>query len=215
MKKIISLIIILLIPVYAAAYTIHLKNGSFISDVRSYDETGGEVTVYFQTGSMVIPRSNILRITGEETPELPPSGETQGIEGQQGSQENTGKQPSEGQPAEGQPGIPEQREQPDGTATPTPIPTEEPKDDKSARINEVKSDLESVYADIRTLEADEAQLVKEINQKRSKPAYNKYQMNQVMMETEPLQNDLRGVQQKKEELKQRKSALENELKGLQ
>ena len=70
MKKIIFLVVILLIPVCAgAAYTIYLKNGSVISDVRSYNETGEEISVYFQTGAMVIPRRDILRITGEETPE--------------------------------------------------------------------------------------------------------------------------------------------------
>ena len=70
MKKIIFFVVILLIPVCAgAAYTIYLKNGSVISDVRSYNEAGEEISVYFQTGAMVIPRRDILRITGEETPE--------------------------------------------------------------------------------------------------------------------------------------------------
>ena len=67
MKKIIFLVVILLIPVCAgAAFTIYLKNGSVISDVRSYKETGEEMSVYFQTGAMVIPRRDILRITGRK-----------------------------------------------------------------------------------------------------------------------------------------------------
>jgi len=97
----------------------------------------------------------------------------------------------------------------------SPAP-EEPVDDKNTRMREVKSELDSVYAEFRTVEADEARLVKEINKKRSSRVnYNQYQMNQLIKETEPLQQELFSVQQKKEELRQRKDVLENELRSLQ
>jgi hypothetical protein len=209
MKKIIFLVVFLLIPVCAgAAFTIYLKNGSVISDVRTYNEAGGEVSVYFQTGSMVIPRSDVLRITGEDPPEkaateeIPETPEMQG----QGTQEYGEKQIPAGRQE-----IREGQEQ--SVTSPAP---EETGDDKNARMREVKSELDSVYAEFRTVEADEARLVKEINEKRSSRfKYNQYQMNQLIKETEPLQQELFSVQQKKEELRQRKDVLENELRSLQ
>ena len=209
MKKIIFLVVFLLIPVCAgAAFTIYLKNGSVISDVRTYNEAGGEISVYFQTGSMVIPRSDILRITGEDPPEkaateeIPETPEMQG----QGTQKNGEKQIPAGRQE-----IREGQEQ--SVTSPAP---EEPVDDKNTRMREVKSELDSVYAEFRTVEADEARLVKEINKKRSSRVnYNQYQMNQLIKETEPLQQELFSVQQKKEELRQRKDVLENELRSLQ
>jgi hypothetical protein len=209
MKKIIFLVVFLLIPVCAgAAFTIYLKNGSVISDVRTYNEAGGEISVYFQTGSMVIPRSDILRITGEDPPEkaateeIPETPEMQG----QGTQKNGEKQIPAGRQE-----IREGQEQ--SVTSPAP---EEPVDDKNTRMREVKSELDSVYAEFRTVEADEARLVKEINEKRSSRfKYNQYQMNQLIKETEPLQQELFSVQQKKEELRQRKDVLENELRSLQ
>ena len=210
MKKIIFLVVFLLIPVCAgAAFTIYLKNGSVISDVRTYNEAGGEISVYFQTGSMVIPRSDVLRITGEEPPEKPTekaaAEETPETPEMQGTQENGEKQIPAGRQ--------EIREGKEQSAT-APAP-EEPGDDKNTRMREVKSELDSVYAEFRTVEADEARLVKEINEKRSSRFnYNQYQMNQLIKETEPLQQELFSVQQKKEELRQRKDALENELRSL-
>ena len=209
MKKIIFFVVFLLIPVCAgAAFTIYLKNGSVISDVRTYNEAAGEISVYFQTGSMVIPRSDILRITGEDPPEkaateeIPETPEMQG----QGTQKNGEKQIPAGRQE-----IREGQEQ--SVTSPAP---EEPVDDKNARMREVKSELDSVYAEFRTVEADEARLVKEINEKRSSGfKYNQYQMNQLIKETEPLQQELFSVQQKKEELRQRKDVLENELRSLQ
>ena len=202
MKKIIFLVVILLIPVCAgAAFTIYLKNGSVVSDVRSYNETGEEMSVYFQTGAMVIPRRDILRITGEETPEnaAPEAGQV--------PREN-----SETQPVESQQEAKEQNEHPPESAP----PSEEPRDDRNDKMTAVKSELDSVYSEFRTIEADEARLVKEINEKRSSRFnYNKYQLNQMLKETEPMQQELFSVQQKKEELRQRKDVLENELRSLQ
>jgi hypothetical protein len=204
MKKIMFLVVILLIPVcVGAAYTIHMKNGSVISDVRSYTDTGEDVAVYFQTGSMVIPRKDILRITGEETPEKPAQEETQESQGTQGE----GERPV----SEDRQEMREQQEQ----AVSSPAP-EEPGEDRKTRMQEVRSELDEVYSEFRTIEADEARLVKEINAKRSsRYNYNKYQMNKMLKETEPMQQELFGVQQRKEDLRQRKETLENELRSLQ
>lgn len=207
MKKIIFLVVILLIPVCAGAdYTVYLKNGSVISDVRSYTETGEEISVYFQTGAMVIPRSDILRITGEETlEEIVPEGAEEIKDGQ------IPREKSETQPVENQR---ETKERKDPSSVSAP-PSEESSDDRNDKMTAVKSELDSVIGEIRTLETDEARLVKEINEKRSKPVYNSYQTNQLMRETEPLQQELSGVQQRKEELRQQKTALEDELMSMQ
>jgi len=203
MKKIIFIVAILLIPVCAgAAYTIYLKNGSVISDARSYSEAGEEISIFFQTGAMVIPRSDILRITGEETPENAAPEATPETEDKQVSGESSETQPVKS-PQETQ-------EQTAGSA-----PSERPGENRNAKMSAVKSDLDSIIGEIRTLETDEARLVKEINEKRSKPVYNKYQANQLIQETEPLQQELSGVQQKKEELRQQKTALEDELRAVQ
>ena len=207
MKKIIFFVVILLIPVYAsAAYTIYLKNGSVISDVRSYNETGEEISVYFQTGALVIPQKDILRITGEETPEeIVPEGAEEAKDGQ------IPREQSETQPVESQQETKERKE-PSSDSAP---PSDESSDDRKDKMTAVKSELDSVIGEIRTLETDEARLVKEINEKRSKPVYNSYQANQLMQETEPLQQELSSVQQRKEELRQQKTALEDELMSLQ
>jgi nucleoid-associated protein YgaU len=207
MKKIIFLVVILLLPVCAgASYTFYLKNGSVISDVRSYRETGEEISVYFQTGAMVIPRGDILRITGEEAPEnAAPEASQETGDGQ------IPRKNSETQPVENRQEAQEQKEHPPESAP----PAGEPGDDRNDKMTAVKTELDSVIGEIRSLETDEARLVKEINEKRSSPVYNRYQANQLLKDTEPLQQELSGVQQKKEELRQRKSALEDELGAAQ
>jgi len=207
MKKIIFLVVFLLIPVCAgAAFTIFLKNGSVISDVRSYKETGEEMSVYFQTGAMVIPRSDILRIVGEETPENAAPEAAQ----ETGDGQIPGKD-GETQPVENRQEAKEQKEH-----SPESVPPAgEASDERSDKMTAVKTELDSVIGEIRSLETDEARLVKEINEKRSNPVNNRYQANQLVKDTEPLQQELSGVQQKKEELRQRKAALEDELGAAQ
>jgi hypothetical protein len=70
MVHIILLILILLMPAYSeAAYKIHLKNGSEISGVSSYEKKGGEVIIYFGGGSVGIPEKDIIKIEETEAPE--------------------------------------------------------------------------------------------------------------------------------------------------
>lgn len=91
-----------------------------------------------------------------------------------------------------------------------------PVDDKSARANALRAELDAVYSEIRTLEEQEARLVAEINEKRGRRfTYNVFQLRQLEKETEPLQKELFTVQQKKEELRQKKNSLEDKLKALE
>lgn len=95
-------------------------------------------------------------------------------------------------------------------------PTPPPEDDRTSRIKALQDDLDSVTAEIRRLEAEEGRLVKEINEKRGRRfKYNIYQLKQLEKETEPLQQELFSVQQKKNELLERRNVIEGELRTLQ
>ncbi len=187
MIQILLVILILLLPASSeAAYKISLKNGSVISGVRSYEKKGGEVTVYFSGGSMAISEKDILKIEGTETPEE----DLQTKEAQE---------------------KPEKLEKPEDTVAPSQAPV----DDKSARVNALMTDLDAVSTDIRAIEAEEARLVASINEKRGKKYYNVIQLRQIEKETEPLQQELVSIQQKKADLIQRKASIEGELRALQ
>jgi hypothetical protein len=185
MVQLLLFILILLIPVSSeAAYKIYLKNGSVISEVNSYEKKGGEVTVYFGAGSIMIPENDIQKIeeAGSFEEELGP-GETAGI-----------------------------KQKLAGVA---PVP-QVPVDDKSVRVNAIRAELDAVYAEFRAIEGQEAGLVAEINKIRGRRfTYNYFQLKQMEKETEPLQKELFAVQQKKEELRQKKISLEDELRSLE
>lgn len=101
----------------------------------------------------------------------------------------------------------------DKEEVPMPAPQEE---DRESRIKMLQDELDSVTTEIRKLEVDEGRLVEEINQKRGRRfKYNIYQLKQLEKETEPLQQELYNVQEKKNELLERRSAIENELRTLQ
>jgi hypothetical protein len=88
--------------------------------------------------------------------------------------------------------------------------------DKSARLNALNAELDSVNSEIGAVEAEESRLVTELNQKRGrKGTYNYFQLKKLEQETDPLQQELFSVQQKKTELIQRKASLENEIKAMQ
>ena len=200
MKKILFIVLILLIPVYAAAeYKIYLKNGSVISDVRSYEEINGDVIVYFGTGSMTISQKDILKIGGTE----PAEKETQktDVTDIQQRQERTERAPDQSQSRT------QSQEQPR---------TQEPGNDKSNQINALRTELQSVISEIKAAEEQEAGLVTTINQKTGRRfSYNLIQIKQLEKEVEPLKQQLYAVQQKKAELVQRKSSIESELRLLE
>lgn len=97
-----------------------------------------------------------------------------------------------------------------------PPPPAPPEEDRSLRIKMLQDELDSITTEIRKLEAEEERLVSEINEKRGRRfKYNIYQLKQLEKETEPLQQELFSVQQKKNELLERRSSIEGELRALQ
>ena len=200
MKKILFIVLILLIPVYAAAeYKIYLKNGSVISEVRSYEEMNGDVILYFGAGSMTISQKDILKIGGTE----PAEKETQktDVTDIQQRQERTEKAPDQSQPRT------QSQEQPR---------TQEPGNDKSNQINALRTELQSVISEIKAAEEQETSLVTTINQKTGRRfSYNLIQIKQLEKEVDPLKQELYAVQQKKADLIQRKSSIEAELRLLE
>ncbi len=189
MKKIILVILILLLPVYAsAAYKIYLKNGSVIKGVSSYQEKGKEVTIYFGTGSMMIPKENILRIQHTESAD------------------------SEFVPEEREEG--QQKQEKAGEAAP-PAQAPEPAADRNARIDELKAQLDSVNSEIASAQEREAQLTASINEKTgSRFHYNLIQIKQLEKELEPLRQDLTDVQQRKAELIKQRDDIQAELRSM-
>jgi chromosome segregation ATPase len=202
MKKILFIVLILLIPVYAAAeYKIYLKNGSVISEVRSYEEMNGDVIVYFGTGSMTISQKDILKIGGTE----PAEKETQktDVTDIQQRQEKTERAPDQSQSRT------QSQEQPISQSQESGI-------DRSNQINSLRTELQSVISEIKAAEEQETNLVTTINQKIGRRfSYNLIQIKQLEKEVEPLKQELYAVQQKKAELVKRKSSIESELRLLE
>jgi len=198
MKKIVLLVLFLLLPAYAgAAYTIYLKNGAEIPEVKSYSESGGDVYIYFSAGSMIMPKKDILRIGGSETPEK----ENDKVE--PGPPQDT-QRPPETQIPEDRPAPAESYSPPAGT------------NDRSARLNELSSGLSSISSELKNVQEQESRLVNEINEKTGRRfSYNLFQIKQLEKEIEPLKAELAKVRQRNEELLQRKGAIENEMKELQ
>ncbi len=181
---------VLLFPAYSySAYKIYLKNGSVISGASSYQERGEEVDVYFSTGSMTIPGKDVLKIEGKEEP----------------AEEATTEEKTE---------TPQKKEQTEGATVPSPV--SRPADDKSARANALKAEIDSLTSEIKATEEKEAGLVSAINEKTgSRLNYNIIQLKQQEKELEPLRQELHDVQQKKQELVQKRSSLETEFKSLE
>jgi hypothetical protein len=208
MKKILFIVLILLIPVHAAAeYKIYLKNGSVISEVRSYEEMNGDVIVYFGTGSMTISRKDVLKIGGTEPAEK--EAQKTDVTDIQQRQERTERAPDQSQ-SRTQP-----QEQPRTQSQEQPR-IQESGSDKSNQIDALRTELQSVISEIKAAEEQETSLVTTINQKTGRRfSYNLIQIKQLEKEVEPLKQELYAVQQKKAELVQRKSSIESELRLLE
>jgi hypothetical protein len=198
MKKIVLLVLFLLLPAYAgAAYTIYLKNGAEIPGITSYSESGGDVYIFFGTGSMIVPKKDILRIGGSETTGEEPAG------GNTESPQDTQRSPE----------TPIPRDKP-ATAEPYPPPAETNK--RAERLNELSAGLDSISSELRNVYEQENRLVNEINEKTGRrSSYNIYQIKQLEKELEPLKAELANVRQRKADLMQSKGAIENEMKELQ
>jgi hypothetical protein len=195
MKRILVLLLILLLPAYSeAAYKVILKNGSFIEGVRTYNESGNDMNLYFDTGSMSILKKDVLRIEGTEAPVM---------EGDQQEEEPAQEtEPQETQPPQDQKGGAE----PKASA---------PEDDsRQIKFNQLNNDLNSIDSELKTVQERESSLVKEINEKSGQKFYNVIQLKQIEKEVNPLKQELAEVQQKKEQLIQKKFAVENEIREL-
>jgi chromosome segregation ATPase len=188
MKKILLFLFILMLPVYSeAAYTIFLKNGSVISDVNSYEEAGEDVNLYFSTGSISVSKKDILKI--------------EGMESQEPEKETVEQQPAE---------IQERKEQPRDAVSP-PV---EQTDDREERLKNLQTEIDSLTEQVRAAEKEEARLVTVINEKTSSRfTYNLIQVRQLEMELEPLRQELRDVQQKKQQMIQKRSSLESQFRS--
>ncbi|MDQ7787142.1 MAG: hypothetical protein RDU01_06000 [Thermodesulfovibrionales bacterium] len=180
-------ILLLFIPFAAQAeYTFFLKNGSEISAVQTYAEQGDEVTVYFSAGSMIIAKQDILRIEGSEA--------TIAEEAQPDTQATKATK--------------EKKEETAGRAQGT--------GEMNERKGALNNELESLRTEIRAAEKQEMNMVTTINEKiGADKSYNIIQRRQLEKEIEPLKKELYDVQQKKAELLQRRSALEDQLKLVQ
>lgn len=193
MKKILLILFILLLPVYSeAAYTIFLKNGSVISGVKFYEEAGEDINLYFSAGSVVVSKKDVLKIEGDESPEPE-------------------KEINRQQPAEIQ-----EKHQPSGD---TGSPQREQTDDREEKMKNTQAEIDSLTEQIRTEEKEEQRLVSEINERNKqfggRDRYYPIQLKQFEKELEPLKQALGDVQQKKEQLIQKRSALESQFKSEQ
>jgi len=197
MKKLVLSVLFLLLPAYAgAAYTIYLKNGAEIPEVKSYSESGGDVYLYFNAGSMIVPKTDILRIGGSEISEKENDKEEPGLP------QDTGISPGTQ--------IPQDRTAPPESSSP-PAET----NDRVARLNELSAGLKSVSSELKDVQEQESRLVNEINGKAGRRSgYNLIQIKQLEKELEPLKAELANVRQRKTELMQSQDAIENEIKEL-
>jgi len=197
MKKVFVLLLILLLPAYsAAAYKVILHNGATIDGVKTYNETGDDVNLYFDTGSMSILKKDILRIEGTEAPGKE--------DDQQEDQPALEKEPQQGtQPPQDQ----------QGGADPG---SSKPADDgKQIKFKQLNNDLNSINSELKTVQERESSLVKEINDKSGQKFYNAIQLRQLENEVNPLKEELAKVQQRKDQLFQKKLSVENEIRALQ
>ena len=107
--------------------------------------------------------------------------------------------------------APEGREE----APPPPPPPMETID-RSPQVNSLKTQIESVDAEIKATETEEANLVQRINDRRSaRLSYNSLQMRQLESDLAPLRQQLSDVQMNKGALLQKKADLEAQLRALQ
>lgn len=189
MRRILMILVLLFLPCSGAAYTIYLTNGSEIPGVGAYTESGGEVILFFGSGTMTIQKKDILKIEGEEST----GGSLYGGEKTEQTQQG-------------------------GTSPPVPPQPQIPvhPDANQAKRDALKADLDAVNAEIRTAEEREQKLVAEMNEKTQRRFhYNRIQMIQLEKELEPLKQELAQVQQQKGALFQKRSSIEAELKSLE
>ena len=146
---------------------------------------------------MIVPKKDILRIGGSETPE----------------KENDKGEPDSPQDTQRSPETPIPQDKP-APAEPSSPPAET--NERAARLNELSAGLDSISSELKNVYEQENRLVNEINEKTGRRfSYNLIQIKQLEKELEPLRAELANVRQRKTELTQRKGAIEKEMKELQ
>lgn len=87
---------------------------------------------------------------------------------------------------------------------------------KSARIDALRAELDSVNSEILAVEEEEARIVKAINDRKgARLSYNVLQLRQLESDLAPLQQELSNIQVKKGALYQRRTTIESELRSLE
>jgi hypothetical protein len=176
-----------------AQYKFYLRNGSVLVG-KEYERKGNEVIIQLDSGTLGIPYGDILKIEETPTPSNSPSSSQVSPPVQQGNTGSTEEQKKTDQESQGgAPAI-----------------------DKSARLNELRSDLDTLDSEIKALEEEEQttqQSIDTISNRRFK--YNRMQFMKLQQDLEPLQQRLYSVQQKKGELLQRKAQIQAEMNTLE
>jgi septal ring factor EnvC (AmiA/AmiB activator) len=99
---------------------------------------------------------------------------------------------------------------------PPPLPPPTETIDKSPQVNSLKTQIEGVDAELKATETEEADLVKQINDRKGvRLSYNSLQMRQLESDLAPLRQQLSDVQMKKGALLQKKADMEAQLRALQ
>lgn len=87
-------------------------------------------------------------------------------------------------------------------------------DDQEARTSALRAEQDSIDEELKAVLEEEERIRKEIAEKQGRRTrYNIYQLRQLEKDLEPLEQDLYSVRQRKNDLLQRKTQTEEELKA--
>ncbi|NWF52495.1 MAG: hypothetical protein HXY47_05365 [Nitrospirae bacterium] len=92
-------------------------------------------------------------------------------------------------------------------------PAEAPSEDKNEKIKALRTELDSIDSELKSIEDREEKLRASIEEKRGeKLKWNPYQRHLLDKEMEPLQQELSKIQERKAELLQRKAYIEGQMR---
>jgi prefoldin subunit 5 len=93
-------------------------------------------------------------------------------------------------------------------------PIEAPPEDKDEKVKELKTELDSIDSELKSIEDREEKLRASIEEKRGeKLKWNPYQRHLLDKEMQPLQDELSKIQERKTELLQRKAYIEGQMRS--
>ena len=196
MRYLFLLLCIFLFPIPSMAeYKFYLKNGSVMTG-RGYETKGNEVIIQLDNGNLGIPLRDIHKIEETATSEVPIEGTIHAPK-QEGVEIPMSSAEQEIKTGEG-------------------VLEKAPAFDNTARLSELRAEIDSLASDLTALEEEEKktqQSIDTMSKRRFK--YNRIQMMQLQNDLEPLQQQLYSTQQKKGELLQRKAYLHGEINALE